>query len=190
MPPLAPTTDSYPLTPLQQGMLAAHLRAPGSGVDVEQLVCTLPERVDAEALRRAWQTVVDRHDVLRSAIEWSGLDAPRQRVLDRVVLPFAVEDWRGVPVETHEDRLAAWLRDDRARGFTLDEAPLVRLTLVVLGEAEHRLVWTFHHAILDGRCFPMVLREAFDAYDAAQRGDADPRRAHGAGARRRRAGRS
>ena len=43
---------SYPLTALQQGMLVHHLRNPGSGVDVEQLVCTLPEAVDVRLIYR------------------------------------------------------------------------------------------------------------------------------------------
>src|SRR6478672_6887666 len=100
-----PIVATYSLTPLQQGMLAQHLRAPGSGVDVEQLVCSLPERVDADALRAAWQAVVDRHDVLRTSIEWNGLDAPQQRVYDRVEVPFEMEDWRGVGVADREGRL-------------------------------------------------------------------------------------
>jgi len=93
-----PIVATYSLTPLQQGMLAQYLRAPGSGVDVEQLVCTLPERVDVDALRRAWQKVVDRHDVLRTSIEWSGLDVPQQRVHEQVEVPFEVQDWRGVAI--------------------------------------------------------------------------------------------
>src|SRR5689334_22881568 len=87
---------SYALTPLQQGMLAQHLRAPESGVDVEQLVCTLHEQVNAEALRAAWESVVSRHDVLRTAIEWNGLDRPRQRVFPVVELTFTPIDWRAL----------------------------------------------------------------------------------------------
>jgi hypothetical protein len=71
---------TYPLSPLQQGMLAHHLRAPHSGVDIEQLVCSLPKRVDADVLRRAWETVVARHDILRTSFEWLERDVPQQRV--------------------------------------------------------------------------------------------------------------
>ena len=120
------------------------------------------------------RSVVDRHDVLRTSIEWSGLDVPQQRVHEPVEVPFEVQDWRGVAIAEREARFAEWLQADRARGFALDAAPLLRLTLLVLEAEEHRLVWTFHHAILDGRCFPMVLREVFDLYDAAQRGEGAP----------------
>ena len=106
---------------------------------------------------------------------WNGLDAPQQRVYDDAWR--CRSSWRTgatSAVAEREARLAEWLRADRARGFALDAPPLLRLTLLRLDDDEHRLVWTFHHAILDGRCFPMVLREVFDLYDAAQRGEGAP----------------
>ena len=48
---------TYPLTPLQEGMLFHSRLAAGAGVYVQQLVVTLPEAVDADALRQAWQFV-------------------------------------------------------------------------------------------------------------------------------------
>ena len=47
----------------------------------------------------------------------------------------------------------------------------MRLTFVDWAADEHRVVWTFHHALLDGRSFPLVLREVFAFYDAAVTGD-------------------
>ena len=38
--------------------------------------------------RRAWEEVVDRHPVLRTAFAWQGLDQPLQVVRRRVTLPF------------------------------------------------------------------------------------------------------
>ena len=48
----------------------------------------------------------------------------------------------------------------------------MRLTIVDWSENEHRVVWTFHHALLDGRSFPLVLREVFAFQDAAEAGEA------------------
>ena len=42
--------------------------------------------------------------------------------------------------------------------------------MVDWGAEEHRIVWTFHHALLDGRSFPLVLREVFALYGAAAPG--------------------
>jgi amino acid adenylation domain-containing protein len=48
----------------------------------------------------------------------------------------------------------------------MGEAPLLRLTLIRLDEAEYQLVWTFHHALLDGRSLLLVLKEAFAFYES------------------------
>ena len=72
--------DIYELSPMQEGMLFHTLQAPGAGVYVEQLVCTIGGAVDARLLVRAWQAVVDRHPVLRTAFVWEGLEKPMQAV--------------------------------------------------------------------------------------------------------------
>lgn len=151
--------STYPLSPLQQGMLFHALAEPRSGVDIEQLVFTLREPVDAERLRAAWEQVMARHEILRTAFRWDGQE-PMQEARADVKLDFSVEE------EADERRLAAWLQEDRARGFAMDAAPLLRFRLFRLQEEEWRLVWTFHHALLDGRSFPPLIEEAFGYYDS------------------------
>src|SRR5579862_9392566 len=73
---------SYRLAPVQHGMLFHWLRdGAHTGVDVEQMIVTLREEVDADALRCAWVRVTGRHPVLRTRFRWSGLDEPVQEVI-------------------------------------------------------------------------------------------------------------
>ena len=167
--------DRYPLSPMQQGMLYHHLTAPGSGVDLEQIVCTLPEAVDAGALERAWQRVVDRHPALRTSLRWEGEPAPVQLVHARARVAIEPRDLRSLPTsEARREELDRFLAADRARGFRYDEAPLLRLTLFRLADAEYQLVWSFPHVLVDGNSFPTVLGEVFTLYDAAVRGEPEP----------------
>src|SRR5215211_5746287 len=62
--------DIYPLSPLQQGLLFHTLENPGSGAYVEQLSCALLGPLDLAAFGAAWQSVIDRHPVLRTAFVW------------------------------------------------------------------------------------------------------------------------
>jgi len=51
-------------------------------------------RADPEMLARAWQQVVDRHGVFRTAFAWKGVAKPRQVVGRKASIPIAREDWR------------------------------------------------------------------------------------------------
>jgi NRPS condensation-like uncharacterized protein len=72
--------------------------------------------------------------------------------------------------------MEALLGDDRKQGFDLRVAPLVRFTVVKPDARGTRLVWTFHHILLDGRSIPLVLEDAFAAYQALGKAGPCPRR--------------
>ena len=160
--------DVYPLAPLQQGMLFHTLYSPGSELYFEQMTATLAGRLDVPAFARAWQEVVDRQPILRTAFAWGGLAEPLQIVRRGVCLPWRLEDWRGEAGV--EARWRELLAADRARGFDPARPPLLRLTLVRTGEGEHRLVWSFHHVLLDGWCLSLVFREVLTLYAAHRQG--------------------
>ncbi len=162
---------SYPLSPLQQGMLFHTLFSPESGVDIEQVICTLREPLDVALFRRAWATVVGRHTVLRSCFESADRDAPVQIVRSNAVIDWQLEDWQQLDPVKRTQRLEQFLEQDRRRDFAMDRAPLMRLALFNCGLDVHQCVWTFHHAILDGRSFPIVLSEVFDCYRAYLAGE-------------------
>ncbi len=160
---------THPLTPIQHGMLFHHLAAPHSAVDVEQILCRLDELLDVPAFRRAWERTLARHAALRTSLRWEGVEEPVQDVHQGAALPFAAEDWRGLAESDRASRLEAYLADDRERGFDLREAPCLRVALFRTGEERWELVWTVHHAICDGRSFPIVLGDVFALY-AEERG--------------------
>jgi amino acid adenylation domain-containing protein/non-ribosomal peptide synthase protein (TIGR01720 family) len=158
-----PPAATYALSPMQQGMLFHYLKDPHSGVDIEQIVVHLPEKIDAAQMERAWQWLVRRHEVLRTRFIWEGQDT-LQEVIAKVVTPFAVYDERGVSEKQRDERLRKYLEADRVRGFDMSVAPMLRVALLEWGEESFALVWSFHHALLDGRSYPVLLRELFEGY--------------------------
>src|SRR5579862_924516 len=83
----APDQWRYPLAPIQAGMLYNSLSQPGTGVDIQQLVCTLSEDLDVELFLTAWRDVSSRHQALRSCFSWDGIAEPVQVVQRSVVIP-------------------------------------------------------------------------------------------------------
>jgi amino acid adenylation domain-containing protein len=161
----------YRLSFMQQGMLVHSLLDPGSGVDIEQLVLDLRKRLDPPQFRQVWSQTMARHAVLRTGLRWLNLKEPIQEVFGEVSLPWAEEDWTSTAPEKRRARLLRFLDSDRRRGFDLSRAPLWRLTLIRLGGDHWQLVWTFHHAILEGRSYALLLREIFQVHDALRAGD-------------------
>src|SRR5579864_4873665 len=162
--------QAYELSPMQHGMLFHAIGEPGSGVDIEQIVCQLDEPLNTAAMLRAWDLITSRHTILRTAFVWEGLAAPLQQVYESVTIPSEIIDWRSVDAAEQAARWHRLLASDRKQSFDLSCVPLMRLHIVQLGESSYRMLWTFHHALLDGRSFPIVLREVFAAYTAFRDG--------------------
>ena len=78
--------DTYGLSPMQEGMLTLSGLAPG--LDVTQVVCSLPEAIDANAMKVAWQQLADRHAVLRTSFHADDHGRASQRVHPNAVLPL------------------------------------------------------------------------------------------------------
>ncbi|HST62903.1 MAG TPA: amino acid adenylation domain-containing protein, partial [Longimicrobium sp.] len=167
--------ESYPLTPLQHGMLFESLLAPAAGVNVQQAVCRLAEAVDAERMERAWQTVAARHAVLRTRFRWADVPEPLQEVLPSVRVPVARVDHSALAPAEREAALEGWLAEDRARGFDLAAGPALRVALFRGAADEHVMVWSFHHVLLDVRSLTRVLREVLAVYDGVDADESAPR---------------
>jgi hypothetical protein len=160
-------TESYPLSPLQQGLLFHTLSSTVPGVDLVQVIGSLHEELDPAAFAESWQRVVDRHPILRSGfLTPRGAGEARQEVHSGVEFTVQQHDWRGVPQGEQEARFEAWLQADAARGFDLAQPPLLRLALFELGATDYQFAWTFHHLLLDARAIHLVLVEVFACYEA------------------------
>lgn len=161
-----PQLLSYPLSSMQQGMLFHCLHHQQQGVDSEQLLYTLPEIVDLDALEWAWQQVLQRYPNLSVSFNWQHQPEPVQQVHPQVQIPHRRYDWRNLPATVQTEQFEALLEADRQHGFDCCQPPLMRLTSVRLAEARYQIVWTFHHILLDGRSLPIVLREWLAFYQA------------------------
>jgi hypothetical protein len=166
-----PTTGALPLSAMQLGMLYHHLVDESRGLDILQVVVELPNAVDADALKSAWQTVVGRHMVLHSAVSRDDGNRSVWQVAESASLPFRTVDWTSVPPEELDDRFERFLEDDRSEGFALDRPPLTRVHLIALPGGSHRCVWSVPHLAIDAGSFVQVLSEVWTLYDAGLSGD-------------------
>ncbi|AXB47648.1 non-ribosomal peptide synthetase [Amycolatopsis albispora] len=157
--------DLYPATPMQQGLLFHTLSAPDSGVYIEQIRLRLSGELRVSTLCDAWEQTVRRHPALRTALAWQDLATPYQVVHSEVAAPIVIEE---------QADLEELLREDRTAGFSLSEAPLMRLHLVRADAESWDLVWSHHHVVLDGWSAALVLEDFFTVYRALVAGEEPP----------------
>lgn len=151
-------------TPIQASLLLETERR--TSCNVEQLVIELPEFLDPARLERAIGAVCARHLVLHAAFRRAAegyvlvpQDAYRPTLHSAKTLTVG-NDW--------EEYLEYWLGDDRGRPFPADTPPQ-RWSLLPRPEGTC-LVWTYHHALLDGRSISTVIAEIFELYGAGTEG--------------------
>ena len=162
--------DVYELSPLQQGLLFHNELDRSSGFYSEQYSCLLDGALDVDLLERAWQHVVETHPALRTSFHWRDLEKPLQVVRRHLPIHLERHDWSAVPSDAVAGQLEEMLADDRRRGFDVSIAPLMRWSIVRLDDRSHRLVWSFHHLLIDGWSLQLVLGEVLARYDTLAAG--------------------
>ena len=163
--------DTYPLSPMQQAILFQYRLDPKTEIYVQQNVGDIHEEMNIPIFRWAWEQAILRHSVLRTSFRWDGLDEPLQDVNHDVEFPFEYLDWRSLTPPDQQIKFEEYLILDRQQGFDLTQAPLLRLALFRLGDSHYKLLWTYHHIILDGRSKYEVIRDVFVLYEAQLNGD-------------------
>lgn len=150
---------AFPLTPLQEGMLYHTIRDPAAGVFHVQCSATLEGVFVPEHFAHAWELALARHAALRTFFSWEGRERPLQVVRLRASLEVELSDWSGAGEGEQKERWEELLRQDRKRGFVLATAPLMRVAVVRVAPRRHRLLWSVHHALLDGWSALLILDE-------------------------------
>ncbi|OLF04417.1 hypothetical protein BLA60_40950 [Actinophytocola xinjiangensis] len=157
-----------PLSAAQQQMWFLDRLQPDSSLYTIPVALRLRGTLDKAALRIAFQTIVDRHDALRTQLpDVSGV--PEQRVTD-IVVSIPEEDYENVPEPDKETVVRARTNAIAHAPFELGRGPLFRLRLIRLGEFDHILIIVAHHTVFDGASLGILLRELNEFYSAARAG--------------------
>ncbi|WP_175999805.1 non-ribosomal peptide synthetase/type I polyketide synthase [Burkholderia vietnamiensis] len=114
----------------------------------------LKGRLDEAAMRAAVQSLVDRHEALRTTIL---PDGSGQIVHPSLTLALPL-------IDRDQD---AWRQQESRQPFDLVNGPLFRAALVRMDDEHHLLVMTAHHIVCDGSTFGVLLEDLARAYAGA-----------------------
>jgi amino acid adenylation domain-containing protein len=133
----------------------------------------LEGRLEREALERALEEVVRRHEVLRASFQ-SREGEPVMHIAGPPRLPLVPVDLSEMDAGQRREAVEFFASEESSRPFELSRAPLLRATLLRLGEREHVLLLTVHHIVFDGWSAGILSRELSVLYDAFCRGEPSP----------------
>jgi amino acid adenylation domain-containing protein len=156
-----------PLSLTQERLVFLDRLSPGSPVYNMHAAFRVRGRLDPEALRRGFEAVIARHEVLRSTF---GGEPPRQRVARPGRFDLERLDLSGLPAD---ERRRGWRRavEEAARhGFDLANGPLLRALLIGLEEGEQVLSVVLHHVVADGWSVEILVGEVTAFYAACAEG--------------------
>ncbi|ONK01312.1 non-ribosomal peptide synthetase [Pectobacterium actinidiae] len=149
--------DIYPLAPLQEGILFHHLLQEQGDTYLLRSMVAFTHRERLDAFLDALQQVINRHDILRTAVCWQDLSQPVQVVWRQAILPINHFE------PTSQDDVLAQLQahtEPRTRRIDLSQAPLFSADIAHDPKRnEWLLALSFHHLISDHMTLALIVSE-------------------------------
>jgi hypothetical protein len=158
-----PEIQALPLSLAQRPLwFLQRLDPSGSAYNVP-MVMTVRGPLEGGRLRRALETVVERHEALRTTFEvFDG--EPVQVFHPSMELPWEEVDLSGLGDDERRRALDRLGDEEGSRPFDLVRGPLLRSRLARTGEGEHVWFLTFHHVVFDGWSQEVLLDELGSLY--------------------------
>jgi amino acid adenylation domain-containing protein len=139
------------------------------------VVLRLKGRLEQQVLEQCFKEIIRRHDSLRTTFEINRANSETVQVIHHSA-PFRIEtrDLGDIPEEGRLERARALANDESKSSFNLSTGPLVRASLLRLGEDDHILLLTIHHIVADGWSVGVIIKELKVLYEAFARGEKSP----------------
>jgi len=155
--------DMFPASQLQVGMIYHSMMHPDSAIYHDIFRYTLRLKWDAAAWQQACEALIRRHPALRMSFDMAHAGQPMARIHKRIRPPVRTVDVRGLTPEERQRLIAAHV-EERKRLRTDWKRPPLYLFCVFAAQDEIDLVFSFHHAILDGWSVATLMRDLLALY--------------------------
>ncbi|MDP2601547.1 MAG: amino acid adenylation domain-containing protein [Deltaproteobacteria bacterium] len=161
-----PRDGPLPLSFSQRRLWFLHKLTPDFTAYNIPAVFNIKGELDIEALERALNAIIKRHESLRTSIgETDG--NPVQQIIPSVTFTLPVVDLSHLPEDQASVEVQRLSIDDGRQPYDIQNAPLMRAKLLRLGEQEHVLILNFHHIVSDGSSLVIFCQELAALYKAS-----------------------
>lgn len=164
-----PVQEHYPLSHAQKRFWVLSHFANGSAAYNVSNAFIIEGELNIDAFRQAFDTVIDRHEILRTVFTESEGEV-FQKILPLKSTRFTIEEI-DLQNKTNPDAfIKNWMEADSRQAFDLIEGPLLRTTIFREARDKFILVFNIHHIISDGWSKGIFIREILHVYKALSNG--------------------
>ena len=162
-----------PLSFAQQRLWFLDQLVPGNAAYNIPEAIRLSGRLNTKRLEESLSEIVRRHEVLRTSYPTvEGM--PVQMIAPPQPVRVPIIDLSALPEPEREAKAESLVAQEAGRPFNLQRGPLLRATLLRLGEESHIVLFTMHHIVSDARSMEVLVREVASLYDAFSQGKPSP----------------
>ncbi|WP_350277771.1 amino acid adenylation domain-containing protein [Kribbella sp. HUAS MG21] len=162
----AGVVDAYPLSEAQTGMMVELLSSttPRAYHNVVSTRLTDEKPLSVEALRQALALLIERHEVLRTAVDLETYSVPMQLVHATADVPLTYVDLSALPENIQRQAIAGFQTEEQATHFDQARPPLLRFAVHQLDELSWQATVTQNHVILEGWSHHALVTELLEYY--------------------------
>jgi surfactin family lipopeptide synthetase A len=164
-----PRNQPLPLSFAQQRMWFLDKLEPENPLYNVPDVARLKGALDVEALERALNQVIARHEALRTSFQMVK-GSTVQVIAPALDIPVSVADLSALPENARDAEARKLAMAEIARPFKLQTGPLLRALLLTLSETDHVFILSTHHIISDRWSLNVLWNELKEFYEQAVTG--------------------
>lgn len=158
-------SDKMPLSFAQQRLWNVDQMQQGSIEYNMPIVLRLSGSLDIDALTAALNTVLQRHQILRTVYKVYE-SQPYQSVLSNVAFQLPIQDLRSQTEDVQQEAVKAIIKSAINTPFNLEKDIMIRGELLHLGDRSHILIIIMHHIAADGWSQGIMTNELSTLYAA------------------------
>ncbi|MEA5616273.1 amino acid adenylation domain-containing protein [Cronbergia sp. UHCC 0137] len=160
-----PNRENLPLSFSQSRLWFLDLLEPNNAAYNISVAFRLDGNLNLEGLHQSLQTIIQRHEVLRTTFE--NIDGvPIQVIHEFLEVPLTVINLSHLDSQTQQETLRTTVQEAIITPFNLRQLPLLRVHLYQLSEEVNVLVLVIHHIISDGWSLGLMIQELSLYYTA------------------------
>jgi iturin family lipopeptide synthetase C len=155
----------YSLSPMQKGILFHSIYNKGSNNYFTQFYYQLDGALDVDSFRKAFGALITRHEIGRTIFRFGDGREPGQGTDESIVPDFELLDVTRLTASQQDAAFEEFRRNDLERNFDLTADSLIRLKVVIFGEKTFKIMWSYHHIVVDGWAMSLVMDDFNKCYE-------------------------